>query len=536
MKTNDTGFSSGEVTMNRHETTDIESLKKILATLFGTYPDGFFLLSFDGRILNCNDTLSKMTGYNVYELNSMNAGDLFTDDMFGSILKSLCKNRSPCNDFRMEGMCARKDNSVFPVELTMKRIETDGSMAGYVFVRDISRECTIYKENQDLRNRLSHEHTMETIGQLAGGISHYFNNVFTGILGNLNLAEIDAPEKLAPLIRKAAYAADRARSFTRQLLSMSRKSKIVLEPVDVRAIIEDVEMFANLSFDRRIDITVAIADPLQGVMADAASLHHVLLNLCVNARDAIEEKLKHTPEMSEPRIKIEACNETVTEHNIHDHHNARTGRFVRISVSDTGCGIDEDTRKRMFEPFFTTKEQGTGLGLSTAHETIQQHGGWIEVSSKVGRGSVFSVYLPVTALKKKMIGEVKICDLPEGSETLLFVDDEEIIQTFSIMALERLGYTVFAASDGKEALDVFIRERERIDLIVLDIMLPLLSGKEVLEKIRLIDREIKVILTSGQEFERYKNIFNEFRALDYIQKPFTIADLALSVRDVLDRA
>jgi len=519
-------------------TTDIESLKSILTSLFETYPDGCILLSFEGRVLYSNTTFAGMTGYSKSDLNATTADSLFTDDMCVSIMKSLKSRHSSGSDFRMESRCIRQDSSEFPVELTMKIFYTPDSMAGYVIVRDISRERTVCEENANLRDRFSHAQTMETVGHLAGGISHYFNNVFTGILGNLNLAEIDASEQQASLIRKTAGAVDRARCFARQLLSMSRKSALVLEPTDVRAIIEDVEMFANLTFDRRIKITVDIPGPLQGAMADAASIHNIILNLCVNARDAIEEKILQTHDMSDHGITIKAATITVNESHLCDQIEARKGRFVRISVSDTGCGIDEETLKRMFEPFFTTKEKGkgTGLGLATAQETIKQHGGWIEVSSETGRGTEFTIYLPAVAMKKKAASEVKIFALPEGTETILFVDDEEIVRTFGVMALERQGYTVIAASDGQEGLDLFIREREKIGLVILDLVLPKLPGKEVLKKIRLIDREVKIIISSGQEFELNKHIFNEYMALDYIMKPFDIADLALSVRNVLDRA
>lgn len=521
-----------------HNTTDIENLKSILISLFETYPDGCILFSTDGRILYSNTTFARMTGYSKSELNATAADSLFTDDIFVSIMKSLKSKPSSASDFRMESRCLRRDNSEFPVELTMKTVHTGDSMTGYVLIRDISRERTVCEENANLRDRLSHAQTMETVGQLAGGISHYFNNVFTGILGNLNLAEIDASEQQASLIRKTAGAVDRARCFARQLLSMSRKSSPVFEPTDVRAIIEDVEIFANLTFDRRIKITVDIPGPLQGAMADTASIHNVILNLCVNARDAIEEKLFQTHDMLEHRITIKAATVTINESHLCDQPDARKGRFVRISVSDTGCGIDEETKKRMFEQFFTTKEQGkgTGLGLATAQESIRQHGGWIEVSSELGRGSEFTVYLPAVAMKKKAAAVTKISDLPEGTETILFVDDEEIVRTFGVMALERQGYTVIAASDGQEGLDLFIREREKIGLVILDLVLPKLPGKEVLKKIRLIDREIKIIISSGQEFELNKHIFNEYMALDYIMKPFDIADLALSVRNALDRA
>ncbi|MCE5250227.1 response regulator [bacterium] len=380
---------------------------------------------------------------------------------------------------------------------------------------------------------------------MIGGISHYFNNVFTGILGNLSLAGIDAPEGLSPFIGNAAHAADRARTFTRQLLSLSRKSVVVLEPTDIGALIEDVESFARLTFDRRIEIAVAKPDGLHCVLADAASIHHVLLNLCINARDAIEEKHVTLAGMTEPRITIEARNETIPVRCDADrrkshgtgHPDARSGRHVRITVSDNGCGMDEESIKRIFEPYYTTKEpgKGTGLGLTVALETIRQHNGWIECASTAGQGSAFTVYLPATSLKKEISGERKIVDLPPGTERILFVDDEEMVRTFGILTLERLGYSVLSASNGREALDLYIREHGSIDLVILDLGLPVLSGQELLKHIRLINRDVTVLVLSGHDFVHDRDVFGELRADDYILKPFTIYDLAASVRAVLDR-
>ena len=511
--------------------------EETLVAFFEKFPDGFFLFSAGGNILCCNTTLADMTGYNKEEIVSMRIEDLFRDDLIRRILFHGDTGSDGERDFRIEVVCSGRNDLVFPAELTVKLLKTGDGSAGFVFVRDISTEREKSEKINNMKYQLRHVQKMETLGNLTGGISHYFNNVFTGILGNLSLAEINAPAKIPHLIKHAVKSADRARSFTRQVLSLSRKSTIVPEPVDIAVIIDDAEIFAKLAFDRYIEILVKKPEDLPDVLADAASIHHILLNLCVNARDAIEEKRCVSPGTTKSRITIEAVPITVDERYAREHTGASPGDYMKISVTDTGCGMNADIKDRILEPFFTTKEpgKGTGLGLSTAVETINQHGGWLDIETEPGRGSTFSLFLPTVTLKKKKTGELKTEDLPKGQGTILFVDDEEMVRSFSVMTLEQLGYSLLEASDGQEALDTFIKNQDTIDLVVLDLGLPVLSGREFLKKIRLIDNDVQVIISTGHEFERDRKIFEELRALDYILKPFTIYDLALSVHNVLNR-
>ena len=199
--------------------------------------------------------------------------------------------------------------------------------------------------------------------------------------------------------------------------------------------------------------------------------------------------------------------------------------------------MDSETQKKVFEPFFTTKEagKGTGLGLATAYSTVKQYGGWFELESISGKGSTFTFYLPVATLKKKIALQQEVIDLPCGTETVLLVEDDEIIRTLGTMTLERQGYIVLTAVDGRECLELFMKERKNIKLLVLDLGLPDISGQEVLGKIRRINPEVNIIITSGHDFERDKKAFAELRADDYILKPFNITDLVMAVRDVLDK-
>jgi len=321
------------------------------------------------------------------------------------------------------------------------------------------------------------------------------------------------------------------------MLSFIRDREETREPTNVGELLDDVEDFVRLTFDRRIKVLFTKSDDLGAVMADPASLHNVFLNLLVNARDALFEKMKAVPLEPKLEIRVDARNVQTDDSYVETHHGARKGRYVRIEVADTGCGMDGETRKRVFEPFFTTKEpgKGTGLGLATVSSTVREHGGWVEVASEPMRGSTFTVFLPAVTLRRDVSGRRDVEELPRGSETVLLVDDDEMIRTLGAMILERQGYRVLAASNGEECLELYMRERSGIDLVILDLVLPLLSGREVLEKMRRIESGIPVIITSGHDIEHDGELYGELQAEDYLLKPFNIADLVFSVRNVLDR-
>ena len=508
--------------------------KEKFTTLFESHPDAVYLQTPEGKILDCNTSASKMTGYSKKEILKLESKDIFQDDMIGYFPAVLKEKDS---GFVLSNHCMKKDGGGCPVSVDIRSFTVKNGSFVFVTVRDMTSQNNIEIELEKLKRQLKQTRKMEVIGLLAGGITHYYNNIFTGIIGALDMAKRDASGELLPLLRRAEKVANLASGFTRRLLTFTRESRDVMEPADIGGLIDDVEDFARNTFDRRIKIEVKKPDNLDPVLADPVSLHHLLLNLLVNARDALIEKQLSVTWEPKLSITVEAQNILIDDSGIETYNGTRKGRYVRVSVADTGCGMDEETQKHVFEPFFTTKEagKGTGFGLATAASTAKQYGGWIELASKPGKGSTFTVYLPATTLKKTVTRKQKTEDLPCGTETILLVDDDEMIRTLGTMTLERQGYTVLSAENGKECLDIFLRERKNIDLIILDLLLPVLSGREALEKIRRIDPGITVIISTGHDFETDKGSFDELRADDYILKPFNIADLVLAVRNVLDR-
>ncbi len=398
-------------------------------------------------------------------------------------------------------------------------------------------------DRQRLEAQIVGMQKMEAVGTLAGGIAHDFNNILTGILGNLDLARRSIPEgsSLSGSVLEAIRACERAAALIRQLLEFSRRSPLERRAVDLRKVLPEVVHLFSETIDRRIEVVLSAPDDLWPATADGNQVHQVLMNLCVNARDAILERLEAGRGDDAGRgayaIRVSARNVSVDDVYCRIYPYARTGDHVLLTVSDNGAGMDEATQRRVFEPFFTTKKlgRGTGLGLSTVYGIVKQHGGWINMESAPGEGTEFSVYLPraVGAWAAEAVSE----EAPEarpGRERILLADDELMIREIGRKVLESAGYTVITASDGREALEVFERERTGLDLVILDVTMPLLSGIEVLERMRELDPSVRVILSSGYSAGSDCGGPIEARPAAFLQKPYRTDALSRMVRDVLD--
>ncbi len=311
--------------------------------------------------------------------------------------------------------------------------------------------------------------------------------------------------------------------------------------MDLKKVLREVVHLFAETIDRRIEVGWTAPDDLWPATADSNQVHQVLMNLCLNARDAVLERLEAGGGADAPpggyAIRLSVENAVVGEAYCRAYPYARPGDYVLLSVSDNGSGMDDATQRRVFEPFFTTKKlgRGTGLGLSTVYGIVKQHDGWINMESALGEGTRFAVYLPRATAAKDAEGVAEEAQEPRhGRERILFVDDETMIREIGRKVLELGGYTVITASDGREALDIFERERARLDLVILDVTMPLLSGLEVLERMRALAPDIRVILSSGYPARVGHNGPIEARPAAFLQKPYRPDGLARAVRDVLD--
>ncbi|NKE71776.1 GAF domain-containing hybrid sensor histidine kinase/response regulator [Candidatus Manganitrophus noduliformans] len=396
-------------------------------------------------------------------------------------------------------------------------------------------------ERKQLEEQLRHAHKLEAVGQLTGGVAHEFNNLLTAITGSLDLVLDQLPPggELHGLVNTAEQAAWRAASLTKQLLSFSRRSPIDRRPQDLGTEVKEVARLLRQAIDRRIRMEIDVADDLWPVLADAGEMNQLMMNLCVNARDALLERIEKNADASappdwEPRILIRVENMIVDDAHCQAHPNAKSGDHVRLSISDNGIGIDEEIRHRIFEPFFTTKKvgRGTGLGLSAVYGIVAAHQGWIELESARDEGTRFSVYFPRT--KQAPISSIApSSEKPAtgGGKTILFVDDEEAIRDLGKAILEQKGYQVLTAGDGREVIEIFSKEKETIDLVILDVMMPHRSGGEVLRQLRQIDPKLKVIMSSGHRTDHSFDFTNVL----FLPKPYRPDDLLRRVMEALQQ-
>jgi PAS domain S-box-containing protein len=385
-------------------------------------------------------------------------------------------------------------------------------------------------EQRELEAQLRQAQKMEAVGQLTGGIAHDFNNLLTAILGNLSLVvgQLTPGEPTREWAVAAERAALRAATLTSQMLSFARQMVLRPQPLSLNNTIEEVVALLRSSLDPRIQVEVRRSADLWLVHADSGSMNQVLMNLCLNARDALPDG---------GQIVVETENVALGDDYVRRHLGARPGEFVRLRVRDTGHGIPPEILPRIFDPFFTTKGpgKGTGLGLAMVFGIVQQHQGWIDCVSDVGQGTCFDVYLPRCTRPAEVAAD-KPAPLPSGgSETILLVDDEATLRVLGQTVLRRHGYEVLLAEDGQQALEVYRRERGRIRLIILDLTMPRLSGRDTLRRLRQLDPNAPVVFVSGYAAEQVLQGERD-QILGFVSKPYRPEDLVHEVRAALDRA
>jgi PAS domain S-box-containing protein len=400
------------------------------------------------------------------------------------------------------------------------------------YVATVSRDMT---ERRALEQQLQQAQKFEAFGQLAGGIAHDFNNVVGAILGWAELGEEQAASGNAALenyFKKIHFQCDRVTALIQQLLAFARRQ--ILEPrsLSLNQTVHDVMNLLDKVIGKDVEIKTALEDNLSAVRADPTQIEQVLMNLCINSRDAMPKG---------GRVTIETHNVAFSEEDCRGTSGLQPGRFAELRVGDTGTGMDAATRERIFEPFFTTKGtgKGTGLGLATVYGIVKQHSGFILVESEPGKGSTFRVFLPVNETSKE--GELRstVLDvLPArgGTETILLADDHDGICEMAQSVLKARGYDVLIARDGEEAIEVFTANRDRIALVLLDVIMPRRSGPEVFAAIKALRPDVSVVFATGYSNETAVLADLVERGVAVLRKPYSPATLCRRVREVLDAA
>jgi two-component system, cell cycle sensor histidine kinase and response regulator CckA len=499
----------------------IESEKKY-RILFEESKDALLVSDPFGKLLDANQAAIELFGYTREELFSLDPVSLYynADDR-----KRMLHKLISCgfvNDYEVE--MKRKDDEKIIVHLTISALRDEqGNVFGH---RGIARDVT---ERRKLEQLLLQAQKMESIGLLAGGVAHDFNNLLTAISGYGQILEdhiSEDDELLRESIEQVLKAARRASELTRSLLTFSRKQVINPKPVLVDTIISNTGKLMQRIIGEDIEFTTALSDKKLVVMADSGQIEQVLMNLATNARDAMP---------SGGRLSISTKQALIREGTEAQYGLLKSGKYAMICVADTGPGIAKKSLDKLFEPFYTTKEvgKGTGLGLSIVYGIIKQHDGSVLVSSKPGKGTTFTLYLPLIEGCVLKEDANLAAPLVGGLETLLVAEDEEVVRAFLKRILEKAGYRVIVAGDGEEAVAQF-REHGDISLVLSDVVMPKKNGKEILAEIRKIKPGIKMIFISGYTADIIHQKGEMDEGVEFIPKPFTKHNLLQKIRAVLD--
>jgi len=485
---------------------------------------GMYRSSLDGKFLGVNPALVNMLGY-------ASAQELLAVDLSKDVYvnpehrAAIIREYIEFGTFQTgEVRWKRKDGRQITVRLSGTALKNErGETLGFEM---IAEDIT---ERRALEEQLRQSQKMEAVGRLAGGIAHDFNNLLTVIKGysELMLEELDGPDPLHNELDEIRKAADRAASLTRQLLAFSRQQVLAPKVLDLNIIVNNMDKLLHRLLGEDIDLFTVLEPGLGRVKADPGQLEQVIMNLAVNARDAMPRGGKLT---------IETTNVDLDDAYARDHVSVTPGRYVMIAVSDTGLGMTEKVKSRIFEPFFTTKEvgKGTGLGLSTVYGIIKQSGGYVWVYSEVGIGSTFKVYLPRVDAPADFTPSHSLQPARRGTETVLLVEDEDGVRALVRQVLHKHGYNVLEARNGGEALLMCERHQGKIDLLLTDVVLEQMSGRELAERLLKVRSEMKVLYVSGYADDAIVHHGVLTAGMAFLQKPFTTEALARKVRNVLD--
>ena len=514
------------VVMDITERRAIEDERARLAVALDQATDHILVLSPDLKISYVNPAFSSATGFSRFELVGRDIRDIQNCDPCGGERHPLWTALAQGVAWSGQIVNRRKDGKPYHVEVSFSPVR-DSADALSCFV-SVQRDITA---SLHLEKQLRQSQKMEAVGQLAGGVAHDFNNLLQAISGYADMALEEAPDDShqRSSITQIIKAADKAASLVRQLLSFSRQQTIHPNPIDMNALIQDMAQILNRVLGANVTLRLKLAQDGAWVHADASQMEQVLMNLCVNARDAMPDGGVITV-ATEPIV--------ISEEYRAQRHWIKEGRYVLLTLSDTGTGISEEALEHIFEPFFTTKEagKGTGMGLATVYGILKRHNGFIDVKSAPGQGTTFQIFLPPGGKAAGPLATPPLASpAPGGSETILLAEDDELVRSLASSILTRAGYTVLEARDGEEAVALFHQRRDSINLALLDLIMPKRNGQSVYDEIRKTSPDLPVLFCTGYTSHVMDNAALSGEEVECVQKPFSPATLLEKVRKHLNR-
>ena len=491
-------------------------------TVLDTNPEPVVVYDMEGRVIYFNPAFTRVFGWTLAECLGKKM-DVFVPEEAWPETKMMIEKVMAGERFSdVEIQRYTKDGKKIPVSISGAIYRSrDGDPVGSVIsLRDISGK-------KKLEGQLHHAQKMESLGTLAGGIAHDFNNLLMGIQGRTSLlsVEADLSDSVVEHLKGIEDYVKSAADLTKQLLGFARGGKYEVKPTRLNDLVKKQNrMFGRTK--KEINIHERFEERLWSINADQGQIEQVLLNIYVNAWQAM-------PGGGDLYIQTENI---IIYENYGKPYHVQPGKYVKISITDTGVGMDEATRQRIFDPFFTTKEmgRGTGLGLASAYGIIKNHDGFIDVYSEKGEGTTFKIHFPASE-KEAVKEDEKHEEVLTGSETVLFVDDESMIVEVGRGIIQKLGYNVLVAGSGKEAIDIYKENQEKIDIVILDMIMPDSGGGITFDRLKEINPETKVLLSSGYSIDGQASEILERGCNGFIQKPFNMGCLSKKIREILDK-
>ena len=518
-------FVANDIIERKRAEDSLRESEKKYRDLFEESKDAVFITTAHGQLVDINPAGLELFGYSSKEeILSINVPEkLYYDpNDRDKVIRAFAEN-GYVRDYELS--LKKKNGEKIIVLMTATAIRgSHGHVIGY---RGILRDVT---EKKDLEEQLLQSQKMEAIGLLAGGIAHDFNNLLMVIQGNveLSLMNLDPSHPICESLLKIEEGAQKASNLTHQLLAFGRRQVLNPKILNVSDLIENLSRMLTRLIGEDIELRIEIKPNLRPIYADSSAMDQILMNLIVNAREAMPQG---------GVLILQTRNIDLNEDFCHQHPFVNPGEYVQISVMDTGRGMDEKTLSRIFEPFFTTKEKGSGLGLAVVYGIVKQHRGHIFVSSQIGKGSRFDLYLPAyQGTLDQEILETVLEEIPGGAETILVAEDEREVRELLKILLEGLGYNVLIACDGEEAIRTFSEHRNQIDLVILDAVMPKMNGPLVYQHIASTVSHPPCLFLSGYSEEVVERYFDRSLNIPILHKPVTLRNLGKKVREILDQA
>lgn len=489
-----------------------------------------FWVNSDAQLVYVNDKACQALGYTREELLYMKVYDIdphYTEKIWPKHWEEIRQRGS----FTIETEHRKKDGTIFPVEVIVNYLNFEGNEYNFAFARDVTEKKRSAEEKSKLEEQLLQARKMEALGRLAGGVAHDFNNILTGMQGYVHFIKLSLPadNPLQKDVKEIKHAIERAAGLTEQLLAFSKKQVVAPQVLNINSLVDDAQNMLSRIIGEDIKLIVLKGIKFGHIKFDAHQMDQILVNLAVNARDAMPDGGK---------LCIETTTVSLKESLTASHSEINPGDYVLLRISDTGCGIDSQIKDHIFEPFFTARKQGrgAGLGLSTVYGIIKQHQGFINVVSGKDRGTIFEIYIPaVNGEFQNNEEEIEqFINLPGGTETILLVEDEEMVRTFTKRFLSLQGYNVLEVSRPDEAGQLCITYEKTIDLLLTDVIMPEMNGKELYDKLKHVIPGLKVLYMSGYSGDiiAHHGILDD--DTNFIYKPFTIEALTSKIRMILD--